>query len=313
MVSVIIPTYNYGSYISEALQSLLDQTYSDWECLIIDDGSTDNTQSIVYDWMQKDNRINYYKQQNQGPNSARNNGIEKSKGTYILFLDADDLLEADKLISHVDVLNKNNQIDIAYGDVRYFYANKPQQLFFSLKPDNKPWTIKFSGNGKQIVDTVLKQNIMVTSSPLIRKRVLQISGGFDSKLIKLEDWELFQRWAINDYLFQYVDKPNTLVLMRGHETSFSHDKKGMKSYFLPILEKHFTQSNLSIKNKTYVIVRMLEEFTDLTFALLIDSSYPPRHYYSAYKYILPVLCILLLPLYIAIKIFRLIRKPFQHD
>lgn len=313
MVSVIIPTYNYGKYISEALQSLVNQTYTDWECIIIDDGSTDNTKAIVDEWLVKDNRISYYLQQNAGPTSARNFGITKAKGEYILFLDADDLLQKDKLKSHVIAFESNRNVDIAYGDVRYFFEAKPNELFYSMRPENKPWTTKYSGRGRGLVDTVIKQNVMVTSSPLIKKKVLQNSGGFDPKLIKLEDWELFQRWAIDDYYFHFVDAPESLVLMRAHATSFSYDKNGMRSYFLPILQKHFTDSKLRLKIRLYIFVRMIEEYTDLTITLISNSKYPPVHYYNSYKLILPFISLLCIPFYLLLKIFRFVRKPFQYE
>lgn len=307
-VSVIIATYNYGKYILAALKSLQEQVYKNWECIIVDDGSTDNTNEIIDDFIKNDDRIKYHYQKNAGPTFARNNGISISTGDYILFLDADDLLESNKIKSHVEVLEQNLNVDIAYGDVRYFDENRPGELLFSLKPENKPWTTKYSGPGKALEDLVIKQNIMVTSSPLIRKEVLMQAGGFDLKLFKLEDWELFQRWAIRDYYFQFVNAPQSLVLMRAHATSFSYDKKGMRVYFLPILEKHFSGSKLNFKNKLHVGLRMIEEYSDLTISLLADKTYPPKHYYRAYQYILPLLAIAFIPFYLTIKLFRFIRN-----
>ena len=96
MISVIIAAYNYGKYLSDAFSSLQNQTYSDWECIVIDDGSKDYTREIVAEWIKKDQRIKYYLQKNAGPSAARNNGAEKAQGNYILFLDADDILERDR-------------------------------------------------------------------------------------------------------------------------------------------------------------------------------------------------------------------------
>lgn len=312
-VSVIIASYNYGKYISQAIQSLQNQIFKNWECLVVDDGSTDDTATIVHKIILNDQRIKYFQQQNAGPAVARNNGIAKSKGDYILFLDADDLLEINKLNSHVEVLNTQPEVDIAYGDVRYFKENKPGELLFSLRPDNKPWTTKFSGKGNKLVDILLKQNVMVTSAPLIRKEILRKKGGFDVKLFKLEDWELFQRWAINDFVFQYVEAPESHVLMRAHASSFSFDQRSMRNYFLPVLEKHVSQSKLGLKNKLYVFIRMLEEFIDLTLVLITDRAYPPRHYNTVYRLILPILAILFSPAYIAIKLVRLLRNTFQNE
>ena len=311
-ISIIIPSYNYGQYISQALLSLQNQSYNNWECIVVDDGSTDDTKQKVEEWIKKDQRIKYFSQQNAGPAIARNYGITQSKGEYILFLDADDLIESDKLKSHVDVLKKNNEVDIAYGDARYFMDGKPDELFCSLKRENKPWIKKYSGKGHGLINTLIRQNIMVISSPLIRKKVLAEAGLFDTKLLKLEDWELFQRWAINDFIFQYVDAPQSLVLVRAHEKSFSYDEKGMQSYFLPIAEKQFSNNKLNFKDRIHLFLRMVEEYTDLAINFIINSSYKPRHYYKIYKFILPVICILLLPVYLVIKIFRVLRKLFQN-
>lgn len=313
MVSVIIATYNYGRFISEAIESLINQTYVDWECIIIDDGSTDNTKSVVDDWIKKDKRITYFSQQNAGPTSARNNGISKAKGEYILFLDADDLLQPNKLKSHIEIFESQKSVDIAYGDARYFYGDDNTQLFFSLKEDNKPWIPKYNGNGAGLVDLILRQNMMVISSPVIRRKVFDIVGNFDPKLLKLEDWELFQRMAISNFVFHYVEAKDAFVLIRAHASSLSYDKRGMRNYLLPILEKHFAKSKLSVKNRMYVFFRMIEEYTDLAIASIAASHYPPRHYYQIHNFLLPLLSLCCLPFYFVIKIFRFIRKSFQHD
>jgi hypothetical protein len=234
--------------------------------------------------------------------------MNKSIGDFILFLDADDLLEKNKLKSHVEALISNSETDIAYGDVRYFYDNDKSKLYFSLKKDNKPWATKFSGRGKDMVDILLRKNLMVTSSPLFRKKVLERTGGFDSRLYKLEDWELFQRMAINDLKFQFINTSHSLVLMRAHASSFSYDQKGMRSYLLPVLEKHLMCSKISFKNKLYACIRMIEEYTDVKLHYLFSRNYPPIHYYKYYKYILPFLSLLFLPFYLIVKLIRLYRN-----
>src|SRR5215831_15925290 len=101
LVSVIVPAYNYGSLIGETLDSLRNQTYNNWECWVIDDGSTDNTSEVVRVYCKSDPRIKYLPQMNSGPSVARNNGIRHSRGSYLQFLDADDLLEKRKIEHHV--------------------------------------------------------------------------------------------------------------------------------------------------------------------------------------------------------------------
>lgn len=96
-ISVVIPTYNYGHYISRAIDSVLDQTTPPEEIIIIDDGSTDNTEEIILKEYEADCRIKYFKKNNAGPASARNKGIENASGEFILLLDADDQLQPDTI------------------------------------------------------------------------------------------------------------------------------------------------------------------------------------------------------------------------
>jgi glycosyltransferase involved in cell wall biosynthesis len=103
LVSIIIPTYNRSSVIRETLDSVFAQTYNNWECIIVDDGSTDNTSNVVLTYVAKDKRFHYYKRpdtHNEGGNGARNYGLEISKGVYVQFLDSDDLLAKNKLESY---------------------------------------------------------------------------------------------------------------------------------------------------------------------------------------------------------------------
>lgn len=93
LVSIIIPCYNHGKFLFETLNSVLNQTYRNWECIIINDGSTDNTESIANEFCKRNSNFKYFFQNNQGVSNARNNGIKKSTGNYILPLDGDDLID----------------------------------------------------------------------------------------------------------------------------------------------------------------------------------------------------------------------------
>lgn len=120
-VSVIIPCYNQGDYIADALQSLQSQSYGNWECIVIDDGSTDNTVAVVDDFCQKDSRILLFSKSNGGSASARNFGLTKVSGDYIQFLDADDLLDELKFAKQVEVM-ECNQLDVSYTDYSFFVS-----------------------------------------------------------------------------------------------------------------------------------------------------------------------------------------------
>ena len=105
LISIIVPCYNKAVYLTDALDSVLNQTYLNWECIIIDDGSPDATASIAKEYLNKDKRFKYYYQDNQGVSLARNNGIKRSSGKFILPLDADDIIEPtyiEKALKHFD-------------------------------------------------------------------------------------------------------------------------------------------------------------------------------------------------------------------
>lgn len=96
LISVIVPCYNQAQYMDECLQSVLDQTYQNWECIIVNDGSPDDTEEVALRWVEKDTRFIYLKKENGGLSSARNAGIEVAKGEWIQFLDCDDKITLDK-------------------------------------------------------------------------------------------------------------------------------------------------------------------------------------------------------------------------
>ncbi|MGB1104680.1 MAG: glycosyltransferase family 2 protein [Crocinitomicaceae bacterium] len=116
LISIIVPVYNTEKYIDETIQSVVDQTYENWELILVDDGSIDHSKDIITEWTKKDNRIHYHYKENGGQASARNLGIALSKGAYIAFLDADDLYLPERLSSQIADLEKH-KADFYYGGV----------------------------------------------------------------------------------------------------------------------------------------------------------------------------------------------------
>lgn len=115
LISVIVPCYNQGQYLPEALQSVLNQTYTNWECIIINDGATDNTEKVTLEWVAKDKRFKYFYQANSGLSAARNKGIEVSEGDYIQFLDADDIITS---VKFSESLVKGENADVIISDFK---------------------------------------------------------------------------------------------------------------------------------------------------------------------------------------------------
>ncbi|PKB17458.1 glycosyltransferase [Flavobacterium sp. 5] len=130
VVSVIVPCYNQGDFLDEALESVYNQIYTDWECIIVDDGSTDDTETIAQRWVSKDNRFKYFYKKNNGVSSARNFGIAKASGKYIQFLDSDDILDSRKMQLSIDKLkeDKSNELGIVVSNFNMLSSDSKEVL-----------------------------------------------------------------------------------------------------------------------------------------------------------------------------------------
>ena len=116
LISVIVPCYNHGQFLAEALNSVLQQTYNTWECIVIDNGSTDVTKGVADEFISRDERFKYIYQENKGVSAARNRAIAQSSGKYILPLDADDKIGLTYLEKIVKVLEEDTEVKIVYCD-----------------------------------------------------------------------------------------------------------------------------------------------------------------------------------------------------
>jgi glycosyltransferase involved in cell wall biosynthesis len=193
----------------------------------VDDGSTDNTTEVVRQYSQSDSRIEYILQPNGGLSSARNTGIATSAGNYLQFLDADDLLEPRKLEYHIGYLEGNPDVDIVYGDARYFRTTDPTERRYSMLNTDKPWMPKVSGKGMVLLNHLLHDNIMVVSAPMLRRKSIHDIGYFDTGLLILQDWDYWIRCVAAGYTFDYLDQPETHSLIRWHPKSLSQNRKKM--------------------------------------------------------------------------------------
>lgn len=136
LVSIIIPCYNKAEYLSETLQSVLNQTYTNWECILVNDGSTDDTETIAKVYCEKDNRFYYFLKKNEGVSCARNFGIKKAKGNFVIFLDADDLLADFSLSKRIDYFNKHPENDGLVFTTQFFEKNTNTLLeLFNNNPE----------------------------------------------------------------------------------------------------------------------------------------------------------------------------------
>jgi glycosyltransferase involved in cell wall biosynthesis len=224
LVSVIVPAHNYGSYIGSALDSLIAQSFANWECIVVDDGSTDNTPEVVATYANRDARVRYVRQQNRKQAAARNNGIQHSVGKYFQFLDADDRIDTRKLELQVDYLERHAKVDIVYGDARFFASENPSELLYSMWGHDKPWQPGISGCGREVLLPLLQLNSIMVNAALTRRSTVDRIGLFDEELPPVEDWDWWLRCAEAGACFRFLDTEGTLALVRSHSSSSSKSR-----------------------------------------------------------------------------------------
>jgi glycosyltransferase involved in cell wall biosynthesis len=229
LVSIIVPTYNYGRYLNDAISSLQSLSYPNWECVIVDDGSQDETATIIKELAAKEDRLRYVWQENARQAAARNNGIQHSRGDYFQFLDADDLIESRKLEQQVAFLEQHRVVDIIYSGVRYFTEEQPGERLLSRQysswEDAGEWMPEISGAGTAVLHALLQNNIMVVNAPLLRRSVIDRVGHFDVDLTPVEDWDYLIRCAAAGMNFQFEDGDGIRALVRAHSMSASLDQR----------------------------------------------------------------------------------------
>ena len=239
MVSIIIPTYNREKEIIRAIYSILQQTYVHYEIIVVDDGSTDNTQEAVQQI--GDNRIRYiYLEQNQGACHARNVGIQESKYEYIAFQDSDDEWMPDKLERQMHKMMES-PADVGMVYCRMEGTSRDGKKEVICPSYNFPEDIPLEGN---LFPLLLWRNIIGTPAMLVRKECLRQTGGFKDALKCLQDWELALRIA-KRYRIGFVDD----ILVRVHKTSNSISTNGgahlvSRCYMVSLYRKEMTEIRL---------------------------------------------------------------------
>jgi len=218
LVSVIIPTYNYGEFLGEAVHSVQAQSYATREIIIVDDGSTDDTQGIVRTF---GDDVRYVRQANAGPSVARNNGIEHARGDFVGFLDADDLWLPEKLAKQMALFDQLGASVGLIGTGTYDkFDGAGERIEEKLLPQRKNVTVDKTA--------LLMRNHIACSSALVRRSCLEHVGGFDNTLRYCEDWDLWLRIS-RHYDVAVVDEP--LVHRKQHHASASKHLEQM-------IEKH---------------------------------------------------------------------------
>ncbi|PZD73235.1 UDP-Glc:alpha-D-GlcNAc-diphosphoundecaprenol beta-1,3-glucosyltransferase WfgD [Acaryochloris thomasi RCC1774] len=251
-VSIIIPAYNSMVFLPETVECVLSQTFSDFELLIVNDGSSDN----IIDWtaQQTDPRICLISQENRGAPIARNTGLEQAKGDYIAFLDSDDLWDSTKLEKQVLLLDKNPDIGVAYVWTRLMDRHG--------KPLDRVWASKASGH---VWKRIAVQDNMIASGsvPLVRRDCFNVVGGFDPNLRGQQDWDMWVRLA-SKYRFGLI--PEILSFHRHHQSSMSRSRSmnDTEKYSLEVIDKNFSSASpdlVHLKQKSYSYFRIAQGYS----------------------------------------------------
>lgn len=199
-VSIIIPTFNRAYCIKVAIQSVLNQTYTNFELIIVDDGSTDNTEEIIHGI--KDNRIRYVKMpRNDGPSAARNYGVKCAKFEIIAFHDSDDEWVSNKLERQMDILKQKENVAMVYTQMNCINKISGKEI---LIPNNS--LIPMECREGRIFPYLLVFNYIGAPTMVVRKTCFEQIGGFDEDLLCLEDWDFVLRLS-RFYDIGYIDEP----------------------------------------------------------------------------------------------------------
>ncbi|MFP4197893.1 MAG: glycosyltransferase family 2 protein, partial [Methanomassiliicoccales archaeon] len=225
LVSVVLTTFNRSNLVTRAIRSVLNQTYENLEIIVVDDCSDDDTEEIVKSI--RDDRLRYFRnKRNEGASSARNRGIDLSRGDYVAFQDDDDEWLPDKLESQVEILSSApDKVGLVYcktlrrrdGEEKYF----PRFKKLCMEGD--------------IHNALLVRNLIITPAALVRKICLKKVGGFDTGLEALVEWELWIRFS-KEYEVRYIDR--ALLISYETEKSISSDYTSAVNSLVKIVNKH---------------------------------------------------------------------------
>lgn len=225
-VSVVITAYNRAEYLEEAVRSVMRQTFQDFEIIVVDDGSTDNTRELISKLANP--KIRYIYQSNQGTGAARNTGLRHSRGRFIAILDADDVWLPEKLEMQIKAFKDNPKAGLVYTNMYFFGAMEPDtpETFFDL--------LQWPPPRGDVLENMVVRSFGHPSTQLIRKEVFDVTGPFDEKLPYCDDYDMLIRTAAY-FEFDVINVP--LVKYRIHPGQISRNAEHVLQDHLTVFKK----------------------------------------------------------------------------
>ncbi|BAU11923.1 hypothetical protein LEP3755_24470 [Leptolyngbya sp. NIES-3755] len=310
IISVIIPAYNSEKTIRETIGSVLNQTFGNFEIVVVDDGATDSTVAVVQSI--PDSRIKVFSYSNGGLPTARNRGIEVSKGDYLTFLDADDLWTPDKLERQWQALEEHPEADVAYSWTTF--VNQDGQFLYQGSS---------YGNDSNIYHKLLVKNCLDSGSNLlVRRRAIAQIPHFDPEFPKAADWDFYIRLAAQ---FKFVCVPKYQILYRVHEGSSSFNIPASEKACLTIIDRAFKQAPDSLQHlKKYTFGTLYTLYAHRVLAypskrsdaisafhyLRLANHHNPVQLQIRLRILLKIIMVLLLPVPLS---KRIIKRLSQRD
>jgi glycosyltransferase involved in cell wall biosynthesis len=234
LVSIILPAFNANRFIAETITSVINQSYTNWELLIVNDGSSDDTEKTIASYL-NDNRIKYISKQNSGVSDTRNNGIHRAKGNYIAFLDADDIWKENNLTKKIECLHNTNS-DAVYSKCEL------------INEDSLPINKELTGSDEPVLADILllKGNyITAPSGIVVKKTLIETVGVFDINLSNNADQDFWIRILVNGLKINFI--PESLWKYRVHSKNMSSNIKLLESDSIYMFNKIGTSTLFSSK------------------------------------------------------------------
>ncbi|MEH2407624.1 glycosyltransferase family 2 protein [Nostoc sp.] len=281
LVSIVVTCFNQASYLERSVKSVLLQTFTDIECIMVDDGSTDNTQEVAQQLISLDSRVSYFYKENGGVSSSRNFGFKQAQGKWIQFLDGDDWIHEDKIQFQLDHLSSlyAQENTVFYTDYERVFIDREQQII------NREENIVGSLSREQLIERLLIPDFLADSPfPLLQQcllmsRDVQEKKIFDERLKALQDRDFTIDLLIANVNFVYT--PMIGAYYTKHQSNRTNNWSYMKAYYILLYEtvcnKHHDLIPLCQVGIDFLLKEAIREKEQDNFDRLIKIFYPPLY------------------------------------